>query len=74
MFNFVRMCGGESLWDRYTMFYPLYPVGIGAEWWLMWRSVGPAGRVSGVLGGVFYFLLGLYGPGEFELRQSWWAS
>ncbi|EMF10515.1 PTPLA-domain-containing protein [Sphaerulina musiva SO2202] len=50
------------VWVRYSMFYVLYPVGIGAEWWLMFRAVRPAGEVSWVLGWVFWFLLGLYGP------------
>ncbi len=51
--------------NRYTMFYPLYPVGIGAEWWLMFRAaVGPAGSVGAWLPPVFYFLLALYVPGE----------
>lgn len=49
--------------DRYTMFYPLYPIGIGAEWWLMYKSIGPVGEVSSVLPPVFYFLLALYVPG-----------
>jgi hypothetical protein len=49
---------------RYTMFYPLYPIGIGAEWWLMYRSVGPVGMVNGVLPYVWYFLLALYVPGK----------
>lgn len=48
------------------MFFPLYPIGIGAEWWLMYQSVGPVGDVSRVLAGVFYFLLALYVPGKHE--------
>lgn len=46
------------------MFYVLYPIGIGAEWRLMYRSAEPAGRISGALPWLWYFLLGLYGPGE----------
>lgn len=46
------------------MFYPLYPIGIGAEWWLMYQSVEPVGKVSPVLPPVFYFLLALYVPGK----------
>jgi len=49
---------------RYTMFYPLYPIGIGAEWWLMYQSIEPVGRISPVLPPFFYFLLALYVPGE----------
>ncbi|KAL1612779.1 hypothetical protein SLS60_001008 [Paraconiothyrium brasiliense] len=52
------------VWLRYTMFYPLYPIGIGAEWWLMYRSIEPAGKVSPILPYVWYFLLALYLPGE----------
>ena len=47
------------------MFYVLYPVGIGAEWWLMYRSVEPVGKISPLLAGFFYFLLALYVPGKF---------
>ena len=50
-------------WIRYTMFYALYPIGIGAEWWLMYRSIEPVGEISAVLPPVFYFLLALYMPG-----------
>lgn len=46
------------------MFYPLYPVGIGAEWWLMYRSVGLVGRINAALPYVWYFLLALYVPGK----------
>jgi very-long-chain (3R)-3-hydroxyacyl-CoA dehydratase len=45
------------------MFYVLYPIGIGAEWWLMYRSIEPVGKLSTVLPPVFYFLLALYIPG-----------
>lgn len=50
-------------WIRYTMFYVLYTIGIGAEWWLMYRSIEPVGKLSPVLPSVFYFLLALYVPG-----------
>lgn len=46
------------------MFYVLYPVGIGAEWWLFYQAIEPAREISGALPTVFYFLLGLYVPGE----------
>ena len=45
------------------MFYPLYPVGIGAEWWLLYRSIAPGAKVSPVIPLVFYFCLLLYIPG-----------
>lgn len=56
-------------WYRYTMFYPLYPIGIGAEWWLMYRSVEPVGDISPLLKGVWWFLLALYVPGRFLLAN-----
>jgi very-long-chain (3R)-3-hydroxyacyl-CoA dehydratase len=49
------------------MFYPLYPIGIGAEWWLMYRSIEAVGQVSPVLPPVFYFLLALYVPGAYTM-------
>lgn len=47
------------------MFFVLYPVGISAEWWLMYRSIKPSGQVTPWLRPVFYFLLALYVPGGF---------
>lgn len=52
------------VWLRYSMFFVLYPVGIGAEWWLMYRAIESAGVMSSVLPPVFYFLLALYVPGK----------
>jgi very-long-chain (3R)-3-hydroxyacyl-CoA dehydratase len=46
------------------MFYPLYPVGIGAEWWLLYRAIEPAGKRSTVVPWVFWVCLGLYVPGK----------
>ena len=46
------------------MFIPLYPIGIGAEWWLMYRSIEHVGKISPALAYFFYFLLALYVPGE----------
>lgn len=55
---------------RYTMFYPLYPIGIGAEWWLMYQSIEPVGKISPVLPPVFYFLLALYVPGKLSSLRT----
>ncbi|KAI4692408.1 hypothetical protein J4E81_006822 [Alternaria sp. BMP 2799] len=55
------------VWLRYTMFYPLYPVGIGAEWWLLYRSIAPGAKVSPVIPLVFYFCLMLYIPGSYTM-------
>jgi very-long-chain (3R)-3-hydroxyacyl-CoA dehydratase len=57
----------ELTGNRYSMFYPLYPVGMGAEAWLMYRAIGAAGEKSGVLAGVFWVCLGLYVPGKLSL-------
>lgn len=51
-------------YDRYSMFYPLYPIGIGAEWLLMYRAIEPVGKLSRFLPPIFYFLLALYVPGK----------
>ncbi|KAF1354324.1 PTPLA-domain-containing protein [Lizonia empirigonia] len=55
------------VWLRYTIFYPLYPVGICAEWWLMYKSIGPVGKVNALLPPIFYFLLALYIPGAYTM-------
>jgi hypothetical protein len=57
-------------WDRYTMFYILYPLGIGAEWWLMYLAIEPLSHISSFLPPNFYFLLALYGPGTSQLISS----
>jgi very-long-chain (3R)-3-hydroxyacyl-CoA dehydratase len=46
------------------MFYALYPIGIGAEWWLLYRAIAPAREISGVIAVVFYGCLAAYVPGK----------
>ncbi|KAF2709247.1 PTPLA-domain-containing protein [Pleomassaria siparia CBS 279.74] len=63
-------------WLRYSMFIPLYPVGIGSEWWLMYKCIEPLSKVSDVGPWIFWFLLMLYVPGAYTmfnhmLRQRW---
>lgn len=53
------------------MFYPLYPIGIGAEWWLMYSSIGDVGKISPVLSAVWWFLLALYVPGKSVCGFAW---
>ncbi|PVI03092.1 PTPLA-domain-containing protein [Periconia macrospinosa] len=55
------------VWMRYTMFFILYPIGIGAEWWLFYLAVGPARQLSPILPLIFYFLLALYVPGAYTM-------
>lgn len=50
------------------MFYPLYPVGIGAEWWLLYRAAEPAGSINRLIPPFFYFCLALYVPGKWGER------
>jgi very-long-chain (3R)-3-hydroxyacyl-CoA dehydratase len=57
---------GWLVWLRYSMFLVLYPVGIGAEWWLMYRAIAPARAWSWVLPPMLYVLLALYVPGEWS--------
>ncbi|KAK2043684.1 tyrosine phosphatase-like protein [Colletotrichum somersetense] len=56
---------GALVWLRYSMFYPLYPVGIASEFWLLYLAVEPARRVSPALPPLFYFCLSLYVPGSY---------
>ncbi|KAL4778385.1 tyrosine phosphatase-like protein [Aspergillus varians] len=49
-------------WLRYSLFIIFYPIGIAAEWWLMYRATTVTTNVLVV--GIFYFFLGLYAPGS----------
>ncbi|KAL2868353.1 putative membrane protein [Aspergillus lucknowensis] len=49
-------------WLRYSLFLVLYPIGIGSEWWLMYRAATVT--ASPLVAGTFYFCLGLYVPGS----------
>lgn len=55
------------------MFYPLYPVGIGAEWWLLYRAAEPAASINGLIPPFFYFCLALYVPGKLRgvSKRNW---
>ncbi|EAW21574.1 putative membrane protein [Aspergillus fischeri NRRL 181] len=52
-------------WLRYSLFIVLYPVGIGSEWWLMYKAA--AATVNPIGAAVFYFCLALYVPGAFKM-------
>ncbi|KAH9867976.1 hypothetical protein IAQ61_007282 [Plenodomus lingam] len=65
--NMHGMAPGWLVWIRYTMFYILYPIGIGAEWWLFYMAVEPGRKINGLIPPVFYFLLALYGPGSYKM-------
>jgi very-long-chain (3R)-3-hydroxyacyl-CoA dehydratase len=65
--RFVAPHSGGSTNDagcRYTMFFPLYPIGIGAEWGLLYRAIAPGGKISAAIPPVFWFCLMLYIPGK----------
>ncbi|KAF1917495.1 tyrosine phosphatase-like protein [Ampelomyces quisqualis] len=55
------------LWLRYTMFFPLYPIGIGAESWLLFRAIEPSRKTSAALPPVFWLCLMLYAPGSWKM-------
>lgn len=57
------------VWLRYTMFFPLYPIGIGAEWWLLYRAIQPSKEVSPFIPPVFWFCLMLYVPGKLPVSR-----
>ena len=65
-FGSARRVPGVVAWLRYNMFFVLYPLGIGSETWLVYQSLGPAGRMR--YGGWFQLVLlavlGIYVPGE----------
>ncbi|KAF6828198.1 protein tyrosine phosphatase [Colletotrichum plurivorum] len=65
--NLHGKASGALVWLRYTMFFPLYPIGIASEWWLLYSAIEDAGRVSPVLPPVFYFCLCLYIPGSYTM-------
>lgn len=63
---FVVLLSGASVpgwlrWLRYSLFFALYPVGIGGEWLLMYGAARGAGAAPKAVG---YFCLALYVPGE----------
>ncbi|OOF96629.1 hypothetical protein ASPCADRAFT_396178 [Aspergillus carbonarius ITEM 5010] len=49
-------------WLRYSLFLVLYPIGIGSEWWLMFRATVVVENWA--VKALFIFFLGLYGPGS----------
>ncbi|KAL2854344.1 tyrosine phosphatase-like protein [Aspergillus pseudoustus] len=49
-------------WLRYSLFLVLYPIGIGSEWWLMYRATTVT--TNPFIAGLFTFFLGLYAPGS----------
>ena len=59
---------GHTDRHRYTMFYALYPIGIGAECWLLYRAIAPGREISAAIPPIFYFCLMLYIPGKYAAR------
>ncbi|CAA9963268.1 Protein tyrosine phosphatase [Pyrenophora teres f. maculata] len=66
-FNMHGKAPKGLVWLRYTMFYPLYPIGIGAEWWLLYRTISPGSQISPLIPPIFYFCLVLYVPGSYVM-------
>ncbi|KAH7076223.1 tyrosine phosphatase-like protein [Paraphoma chrysanthemicola] len=58
---------GWLVWLRYTMFYPLYPIGITSEWWLLYRAIEPAGQAWWGLKPIFWACLAAYVPGSYTM-------
>lgn len=50
------------VWLRYSAFVLIYPIGISAEMWLVYRAIGESSSIG--LTGVMVFELGLYFPGK----------
>ncbi|KAF4831092.1 putative very-long-chain (3R)-3-hydroxyacyl-CoA dehydratase [Colletotrichum tropicale] len=55
------------IWLRYSLFYPLYPIGIASEWWLLYKAIEPGRQVSTAIPPIFYFCLCLYIPGSYTM-------
>ncbi|BCR85474.1 putative membrane protein [Aspergillus chevalieri] len=51
---------GWLKWLRYSLFFVLYPIGIGGEWFLMYNAARVADTTPSL---IYYFCLGLYVPG-----------
>jgi very-long-chain (3R)-3-hydroxyacyl-CoA dehydratase len=50
------------IWLRYSAFILIYPIGISAEMWLVYKAIGESD--SAWLTAIMYGELGLYFPGE----------
>ena len=48
---------------RYNTFYILYPLGIGSEMWLVYKSITPAGRRNQLFEYILWAILAVYFPG-----------
>ncbi|PYI07472.1 PTPLA-domain-containing protein [Aspergillus sclerotiicarbonarius CBS 121057] len=53
---------GALRWLRYSLFLILYPIGIGSEWWLMFKAT--IATEYWAVKALYVFFLGLYGPGS----------
>ena len=63
---FMILLAGSSMpgwlkWLRYSLFFVLYPIGIGGEWFLMYSAAQVAGVTYST---IYYFCLALYIPGK----------
>jgi hypothetical protein len=55
---------------RYNMFFVLYPLGIGSEAFLVYKSIPFAFQQNELVGYSLYAILGIYVPGEYRFRLS----
>jgi hypothetical protein len=62
---------GVLQWLRYNGFFLLYPMGIGSEMWLVYKSVKPAGKRDERLPWLLWGVLGLYVPGKLSVPFIW---
>ncbi|KAL0931465.1 protein tyrosine phosphatase [Colletotrichum truncatum] len=65
--NLHGKASSALVWLRYTLFYPLYPIGIASEWWLLYRAIEPGSQISTIIPSIFYFCLCLYIPGSYTM-------
>jgi very-long-chain (3R)-3-hydroxyacyl-CoA dehydratase len=55
------------IWMRYTLFYVLYPIGAGSEWWLVASNLKGLEGVYGSLIAGHWIVLAIYVPGFYVM-------
>lgn len=55
------------MWLRYTLFYVLYPIGVGSECWLIYQSLDESKKVSPYYKALLQVILVTYIPGFYFL-------
>ncbi|KAF2666559.1 PTPLA-domain-containing protein [Microthyrium microscopicum] len=62
------------VWLRYNLFFVLYPLGIGSEVWLVFKSIPAASKQNPLLGYALMAIMGIYVPGSYVLYTHMMAQ